>query len=55
MWAEYNYSNFPIVNVNLVGQLKKDSDYYDFIRKWTLLYQKKIILNLFLIQQIVDM
>ena len=41
MWADYNYSNFPIVNVNLEGQLKRNSDYYDFIRKWTLLYQKK--------------
>lgn len=41
MWANYDYSTFPIIKVNLSGKLTNDSEYYDFIRKWTLLYQNK--------------
>ena len=41
MWAIYNYSKFPIVNVKFNGRLEKDNQYYDFIKHWTLLYSKK--------------
>ena len=41
MWANYDNRNFPIVRVELSGQLTTDEDYNNFIREWTELYQRK--------------
>lgn len=41
MWANYDNSNFPIVRVDLSGQLTTDEDYNNFIREWTELYKRK--------------
>jgi transposase len=41
MWSQYDYSNLPIVKVTFSGKLNEDNQYYNFIRQWTLLYQKQ--------------
>ena len=41
MWSVYNYDNFPIVDVKFNGKLEEDNQYYNFIRQWTILYQRK--------------
>ena len=37
MFAEFNYDNFPIVNVRL-NNVSDDSDFDDFLEKWLKLY-----------------
>ena len=41
MWADYNYSELPIIKVNLNGPLTNIDDYNDFIKKWTEIYIRK--------------
>ena len=41
MWGHYNYTNFPIVEVNCKGSLRNNSDYEDFVNKWLQLYDNK--------------
>ena len=41
MWANYNYSKFPIINVEFNKTIKNDIEFSDFLVKWTLLYQSK--------------
>jgi hypothetical protein len=41
MWSTYDKTTFPIVTVELNGQLNNDENYNHFIREWTELYQQK--------------
>ena len=41
MWANYNYSNFPIVKVDFNNTINNDHEFSDFLVKWLLLYQNK--------------
>ena len=41
MWAEYNYSPFPIVEVHMKGTIKNDEEFEDFLNQWRQLYQRK--------------
>ena len=41
MWSTYDKTHFPLVKVDLNGQLNNDEDYNHFIREWTELYQQK--------------
>ena len=41
MWANYDYSNFPIVNVKFSKDLDSEDEFNSFLKKWTLLYQDK--------------
>jgi len=41
MWANYNYSNFPIVKVDFNNSINNDNEFKDFLVNWTLLYQNK--------------
>jgi len=41
MWANYDYSKFPVVNVDFNNTIKNNKEFSDFLVKWTLLYQNK--------------
>ena len=41
MWANYNYTDFPVVYVSMVGSLRNNSEYKDFTQKWLQLYEDK--------------
>lgn len=34
MWATYDDSNFPIINVKMTGVPENDDDFQDFLTKW---------------------
>ena len=42
MWAEFDYSSFPIVNVVMDGIIENDEEFEDFLDKWRKLYDKKM-------------
>lgn len=41
MWANYNYSKFPIVKVEFNKTINNEIEFSDFLVKWTLLYKSK--------------
>ena len=41
MWAEYNYTSYPIVEVHMRGTIRNDEEYEDFINQWKKLYERK--------------
>ena len=41
MWAEYNYTSYPVVEVNMKGVIESDEEFEDFLDGWTKLYEKK--------------
>jgi len=41
MWAEYNYTSFPIVEVNMKGVVEKEEDFDHFLKEWSELYSDK--------------
>ena len=41
MWAEYNYSSYPIVEIRMKGTIKNNEDYEDFINQWKRLNERK--------------
>lgn len=41
MWAEYNHTSYPIVEVNMKGNIKNDEEFYSFLKQWEELYEKK--------------
>ena len=41
MWANYDYSLFPVVYVKFNQYIESSQDFNDFLTKWTLLYQNK--------------
>ena len=41
MFAKFNYTNFPIVNVDLSGIILNDEDFTNFTNNWLQLYEKQ--------------
>ena len=41
MWANYNYTQFPIVSVKFNNKIEKEDEFTDFLKKWILLYNDK--------------
>ena len=41
MWAEYNYSAYPLVEVNMKGTIKSDEEFDAFITEWKELYDRQ--------------
>ena len=41
MWANYDYSKFPIVKVTFNEKIESEEDFNDFLKKWVLLYDNK--------------
>tara|TARA_B100000424_G_C22939098_1_gene499679 strand:- start:462 stop:842 length:381 start_codon:yes stop_codon:yes gene_type:complete len=41
MFANYDYSNFPIIKVDLSGCISNNSDFQSFINPWLQLYNSK--------------
>ena len=41
MVAIYDYTNFPVVFIDLSGTIKNENDFNDFVKKWLNLYEKK--------------
>ena len=41
MWAEYNHTTYPIVEVNMKGTIKDDEEFQTFLNEWLDLYEKK--------------
>lgn len=41
MWANYDYSLFPIVYVKFNQYIESEHDFNDFLTKWIILYQNK--------------
>ena len=41
MWAEYNYSAYPIVEVNMKGNIENDEEFDSFLNEWSELYRKQ--------------
>ena len=41
MWAEYNHSAYPIVEVNMKGTIKDDEEFDSFLNEWSELYRKE--------------
>ena len=39
-FANYNYDNYPIVNVDFSGSINNDIEFKNFINEWTQLYEK---------------
>ena len=41
MWANYDYSKFPIVKVTFNEKIESEEDFNEFLKKWVLLYDNK--------------
>ena len=41
MWADYDYTNFPIVTVKFNKYIKEENDFNMFLKKWIYLYDDK--------------
>ena len=41
MWAIYDYSDFPLINVKFNENINSDEEFGDFLNKWKLLYENK--------------
>jgi|TARA_Y100000816_G_scaffold16274_1_gene10698 hypothetical protein len=41
MFANYNYNDFPIVKVDLSGNIENNEDFLNFTNQWLQLYNKK--------------
>ena len=41
MWANYDYSKFPIVKVDFNNTINNEHEFSDFLIKWLLLYENK--------------
>ena len=41
MWAEYNHSAYPIVEVNMKGNINSDKEFELFTDEWLSLYEKQ--------------
>ena len=41
MWANYDYSKFPIVKVTFNEKIENEEEFNDFLKKWVLLYDNK--------------
>ena len=41
MWANYDYSKFPIVKVKFNESIKNEEEFNEFLRDWIHLYEKK--------------
>ena len=51
MWANYDYSNQPIVKVIFEKSIKDEEDFNQFLKEWVTLYDNKRISFLYLIQE----
>ena len=41
MWANFNYTTFPIVSVKFSEKIESENEFNEFLKKWTLLYGGK--------------
>ena len=41
MFAKYDYTNFPFVNIYLTGTIENKDDFLNFTNQWLKLYNKK--------------
>ena len=41
MWAKYDYSKFPIVNVSFNSNIKDEEEFKLFLKEWLELYKKQ--------------
>ena len=41
MWANYDYSAFPLVYVKFNQYIKDEEDFNNFLKRWTFLYHDK--------------
>lgn len=41
MWAEYDYTNFPIVYVTFDKKINNEKEFNSFLQEWIKLYEKK--------------
>ena len=41
MWAIYDYTDFPLINVSFNENINSDEEFGDFLNKWKLLYENK--------------
>ena len=41
MWANYDYTTFPIVKVTFNEKIESEEDFNEFLKKWVLLYDNK--------------
>lgn len=42
MFAKFDYTNYPIVHITLNNTIENDSDFNDFVNKWSNLNNNKI-------------
>jgi hypothetical protein len=42
MFANYDYTNFPLVKIDLSGTVKNNDDFLNFTNQWLELYDNKI-------------
>lgn len=47
MWAEFNYSGYPIVEVNMKGVIKDDAEFESFLKEWRNLYEQRDFVFIF--------
>ena len=41
MWATYDYTHFPLINVSFNENINSDDEFEDFLNEWKLLYENK--------------
>lgn len=41
MWANYDYTNFPLINVTFNENINNDKEFEDFLNEWKSLYEKE--------------
>ena len=41
MWATYDYTHFPLINVKFNENINSDEEFGDFLNEWKLLYENE--------------
>ncbi len=41
MWAEYNHTNYPVVEVHMKGVIRNNEEFESFLEGWRELYESK--------------
>ena len=41
MWANYDYTHFPLINVTFNENINNDKEFEDFLNEWKSLYEKE--------------
>ena len=41
MWAEYNHTNYPVVEVHMKGVIQNNEEFDEFLEGWRNLYKSK--------------